>query len=64
MLMNILFGLLIFSYSGWALTRYFQKAKQGKCAACSLNESCSDKVCESSVEMTSNSSTISNAHTI
>ena len=41
MLFSVLIGLLIFSYAGWTIIGYARKTKQGKCAACSLNKSCS-----------------------
>ncbi|NEW05890.1 FeoB-associated Cys-rich membrane protein [Paenibacillus sp. SYP-B3998] len=43
MLFNIAAGLLIFGYSGWALVKYYKKSKQGKCAACELNNHCNSK---------------------
>lgn len=39
-MINILVGIAIFGYAAWTLIRYYQKSKQGKCAACSLNKSC------------------------
>lgn len=41
MIVNILLGLGIFSYAGWMMARHIKKSKQGKCAACSLYNSCS-----------------------
>ncbi|WP_210364702.1 FeoB-associated Cys-rich membrane protein [Bacillus sp. REN3] len=41
MLVNILIGSAIFGYAGWAFYRFISKSKQGKCAACSLQSSCS-----------------------
>lgn len=41
MLVNILLGGIIFGYAAWALYRFIQKSKQGKCAACSIQNSCS-----------------------
>ncbi|GLY11005.1 FeoB-associated Cys-rich membrane protein [Pseudobacillus badius] len=40
MLVNIVIGALIFGYAGWTLFRYIKKSKEGKCAACSLKDSC------------------------
>ena len=40
MVANILIGAAIFGYAGWAIYRFIQKSKQGKCAACSSNDSC------------------------
>ncbi|TXK74011.1 FeoB-associated Cys-rich membrane protein [Paenibacillus sp. N3.4] len=40
MIFNIIAGLAIFGYAGWTLIRYARKTKQGKCAACSLSQSC------------------------
>ncbi|WP_394237285.1 FeoB-associated Cys-rich membrane protein [Niallia oryzisoli] len=34
MMTNILIGLAIFGYAGWAFIRYIKKSKKGKCAAC------------------------------
>lgn len=41
MIANILIGGAIFGYAGWAFFRFIKKSKQGKCAACSLQDSCS-----------------------
>ncbi|RSD29238.1 FeoB-associated Cys-rich membrane protein [Mesobacillus subterraneus] len=41
MIANLLIGSSIFGYAGWALYRFIQKSKQGKCAACSIQDSCS-----------------------
>ncbi|MBU5268246.1 FeoB-associated Cys-rich membrane protein [Virgibacillus proomii] len=41
MIVNILIGLAIFGYAGWMMVRHIKKSKQGKCAACPLNKSCS-----------------------
>ena len=42
---NIIIGLLIFGYAGWALWRFIQKAKKGKCASCDIKEACASKSC-------------------
>lgn len=48
MLANILIGGAIFGYAGWALVRFIKKSKQGKCAACHEQKSCSSKTnCQS-----------------
>jgi len=39
-LVNILIGGAIFGYAGWAFYRFIQKSKEGKCAACSIQSSC------------------------
>ncbi|MFD0715334.1 FeoB-associated Cys-rich membrane protein [Paenibacillus sp. GCM10027626] len=41
MIPSIIIGVLIFGYAGFSLYRFVQKSKAGKCAACSLNKSCS-----------------------
>jgi hypothetical protein len=41
MIANILIGGAIFGYAGWAFYRFFGKARQGKCAACALQDNCS-----------------------
>ncbi|MEX1029486.1 MAG: FeoB-associated Cys-rich membrane protein [Paenibacillaceae bacterium] len=40
MLVSWLLGIAIFGYAVWTLYRFYQKSRQGKCAACSLNKSC------------------------
>lgn len=40
MVFSIVMGMLIFGYAGWTLVRYIRKTRQGKCAACSLSETC------------------------
>ncbi len=47
---NWLIGGVIFLYTGWSLVRFLKRSKQGKCAACALNESCSS-TCEANVEI-------------
>ncbi|TCS95759.1 FeoB-associated Cys-rich membrane protein [Hazenella coriacea] len=39
-MVSILIGIAIFGYAAWTLIRYYQKSKQGKCAACTLNKTC------------------------
>ncbi|WP_079507844.1 FeoB-associated Cys-rich membrane protein [Mesobacillus jeotgali] len=41
MIANILIGGAIFGYAGLAFYRFIQKSKEGKCAACSIQSSCS-----------------------
>lgn len=41
MVANILIGAAIFGYAGFALVRFINKSKKGKCAACEVNKSCS-----------------------
>lgn len=40
MLVNIIIGGAIFGYAGFALIRFFRKAKEGKCASCDIKSSC------------------------
>ncbi|MFB6465203.1 FeoB-associated Cys-rich membrane protein [Cytobacillus sp. Hz8] len=40
MIINILIGCAIFGYAGWALFKFIKRSKQGKCAACSVKDSC------------------------
>lgn len=46
MLANIIIGTPIFGYATYALIKFINKSKKGKCAACALEKSCSSK-CES-----------------
>jgi hypothetical protein len=39
-LVSVLLGAGIFGYAGYAIYRWYQKQKQGKCAACELNDTC------------------------
>ncbi|MFT8320725.1 MAG: FeoB-associated Cys-rich membrane protein [Bacillus sp. (in: firmicutes)] len=52
MFINVLIGGLIFLYAGFALYRFVQKSKQGKCASCSISKSCEAKSCCSGVNET------------
>ncbi|MCM3114397.1 FeoB-associated Cys-rich membrane protein [Neobacillus sp. MER 74] len=45
MIANILIGATIFGYASWALVRFINKSKKGKCGACDLKNSCSSN-CE------------------
>lgn len=48
MMVNILLGSMIFGYAGYMFYRHVQKSKQGKCAACSIKETCkSETTCTS-----------------
>ncbi|UJF35748.1 FeoB-associated Cys-rich membrane protein [Paenibacillus hexagrammi] len=58
MIFNIVIGFLIFGYAGWSLVRYVRKTKQGKCAACSLNQSCSSICSEFTASDANNHKTI------
>jgi hypothetical protein len=50
MLINILIGGAIFGYAAWALVRFINKSKQGKCAACHAKKTCSSELnCQSKV---------------
>ncbi|APR60116.1 FeoB-associated Cys-rich membrane protein [Staphylococcus condimenti] len=39
-LINAVIILLIFGYAAYTLIRFFKKSKQGKCAACDINQGC------------------------
>lgn len=43
MVANIVIGVAIFGYASWALVKFIQKSKKGKCAACDLQNSCSSQ---------------------
>jgi len=43
MLVNFLIGGAIFGYAGFALVRFINKSKQGKCAACSVQKNCTSQ---------------------
>ncbi|RSK25841.1 FeoB-associated Cys-rich membrane protein [Bacillus sp. HMF5848] len=43
MLINILLWSLLIGYSIWTLVRFFKASKQGKCAGCSIKNSCNTK---------------------
>lgn len=40
MIASIVIGIAIFGYAAWALVRFINKSKKGKCAACELQKSC------------------------
>ncbi|WP_075981554.1 FeoB-associated Cys-rich membrane protein [Bacillus massilinigeriensis] len=50
MIVNIVIGMAVFGYAGWALIRFINRSKEGKCAGCAVKNSCStnciDKVKE------------------
>ncbi|PLR83920.1 FeoB-associated Cys-rich membrane protein [Bacillus sp. V33-4] len=46
MIANIVIAGAIFGYAGWALFRFINKSKQGKCASCSIKKSCSQNCVE------------------
>jgi len=48
MIINIVIGGAIFGYAGWALYRFIEKSKKGKCAACAVEPVCNSKTCRSS----------------
>ncbi|UII56832.1 FeoB-associated Cys-rich membrane protein [Cytobacillus spongiae] len=41
MFANIVIGTAVFGYASWAIYRFINRSKAGKCAACSIRESCS-----------------------
>ncbi len=41
MIASIVLGIAIFGYAAWALVKFINKSKKGKCAACDIKESCS-----------------------
>nr|WP_251554906.1 FeoB-associated Cys-rich membrane protein [Neobacillus muris] len=45
MISSIIIGIAVFGYASWALVKFIQKSKQGKCAACEINKSCSKECC-------------------
>lgn len=46
MLANIILGTAIFGYATYALIKFINKSKKGKCAACELEKTCSSN-CDS-----------------
>lgn len=46
MLINIMLGGLIFGYAGWTIYRYMKKSKEGRCASCAIQQSCSKTSCQ------------------
>lgn len=50
MLVNILLGSMIFGYAVYMFYRHVQKSKRGKCAACSIKDTCnSEATCTSQI---------------
>lgn len=45
MIASFVIGAAIFGYAAYALVRFINKSKKGKCAACDLRKSCSSQ-CE------------------
>lgn len=43
MIASFVIGVAIFGYASWALVRFINKSKKGKCAACDLQKSCSSQ---------------------
>ena len=41
MIVSVILGALIFGYAAYTLVRFVKKSKMGKCATCSLSQSCS-----------------------
>ncbi|POZ55720.1 hypothetical protein LYSIN_00503 [Lysinibacillus sphaericus] len=44
-IINIVIGSIIFGYAGVTLYKSIKKQKKGKCAACSLQKSCTTNTC-------------------
>lgn len=40
MIASIVIGVAVFGYAAWALVKFINKSKKGKCAACELKNSC------------------------
>ena len=38
---SFIIGAAIFSYAAWALVKFINRSKKGKCAACDIEKSCS-----------------------
>lgn len=43
MIASIVIGVAIFGYAAWALVKFINKSKKGKCAACEMKNSCSSE---------------------
>ncbi|WP_284141064.1 MULTISPECIES: FeoB-associated Cys-rich membrane protein [unclassified Virgibacillus] len=58
MMINVILIALIFGYGTYTLFRYFKKSSKGKCAACELNNTCSQTSCvvDENVHATKNQS--------
>lgn len=44
-MVNFIIGGFIFGYAFWALWKFINRAKRGKCASCELKETCSSESC-------------------
>ncbi|MGM9927166.1 MAG: FeoB-associated Cys-rich membrane protein [Bacillus sp. (in: firmicutes)] len=44
--LNILIGVLIFGYAGYAFWKSIQTKKTGKCGSCELQKHCSSRSCD------------------
>jgi hypothetical protein len=51
MIASILIGSAIFGYAAWAMVKFINKSKKGKCAACDIKDSCSSGGCGIPTEM-------------
>ncbi|WP_242144253.1 MULTISPECIES: FeoB-associated Cys-rich membrane protein [unclassified Bacillus cereus group] len=54
MIVNIVIGAVIFGYAVYTLFHFVKRSKKGKCAACSLNQSCQSKTCSPNMNHTVN----------
>ncbi|NRD78332.1 FeoB-associated Cys-rich membrane protein [Bacillus sp. BRMEA1] len=45
MFASIVIGIVVFGYAAWAVVKFINKSKKGKCAACELKKNCSSQ-CE------------------
>ncbi|GIN62812.1 hydrolase [Robertmurraya siralis] len=45
MMVNFIIGGFIFGYAFWALWKFINRAKRGKCASCEIKETCSSESC-------------------
>lgn len=52
MVASIIIGAAIFGYAAYAMVKFINKSKKGKCAACDLNKSCSKTSCSISTKPT------------
>lgn len=49
MIANIIIGTAVFGYASWALIRFINRSKQGKCAGCAVKNSCSSSCNETDI---------------
>ncbi|WP_196220239.1 FeoB-associated Cys-rich membrane protein [Terrilactibacillus tamarindi] len=56
MLFSYIFGILIFGYAAWTISRFIKKSKQGRCATCALQKACEQKpsTCSNVVQIQKN----------